>query len=65
MNLKSYSFIAAGLAVILFASCTKFYKCECTDYMGVKTTHTVTAKTKNDANKNCAEIQTLGNCQLK
>lgn len=65
MNRLLISFSFACFAILSLASCTKFYKCECTDYNSVKSIHTVKAKTTNEANKSCAAIQTLGNCTLK
>ena len=64
MKGKIYLLFAAAACATLFSSCTKFYACECTDYKGNKTQNTVTAKTKVEANKNCADLQTLGNCTL-
>jgi hypothetical protein len=65
MNRVLISSFLACFAMLSLASCTKFYKCECTDYNSTKSTHTVAAKSMNEANKNCAAIQTLGNCNLK
>lgn len=57
--------LAIGAIAISMSSCTKFYKCECTDFKGGVNVYTINAKTKIEANKNCAELQTLGNCVLK
>ena len=65
MNRVLISFLLACFAILSLASCTKFYSCECTDYNSTKSTHTVSAKSKNEANKSCSAIQTLGNCNLK
>jgi hypothetical protein len=64
MNRVLIPFFLACFAMLSFASCTKFYSCECVDYNSKKTNHTVAAKSRNEANKSCAAIQTLGNCNL-
>jgi hypothetical protein len=64
MKGKLYVLFVVAIFSIVSSSCTKFYACECTNYKGEITRYTVTAKAKQEANKNCAEKETLGNCRL-
>lgn len=65
MKHKFNLILAIAALAIAMSSCTKFYKCECTDFKGGVNVYTINAKSKIEANKNCAELQTLGNCVLK
>ncbi len=65
MKAKLTVFIALIASSIVMSSCTKYYNCECTAYTGVKTSHTVKAKTLVEANRNCDEKGNLGDCELK
>lgn len=63
--MKNILLIAFVLTITVFTSCRKSYVCECTDSHGVKTTDKVWATNVLDANKNCDELDIMGNCVLK
>jgi hypothetical protein len=65
MKSKLFVFVAFVLATTIMSSCTKYYTCECVNYQGTKTTHSISAKTEVAANKKCDEMGNLGDCALQ
>ncbi|OSZ78441.1 hypothetical protein CAP35_09370 [Chitinophagaceae bacterium IBVUCB1] len=65
MKAKLTVFIIIIACSLAFASCTKYYNCECVDYKGLRVSHTVEAKTKVEARNNCDKKGNLGDCEIK
>jgi hypothetical protein len=63
---KLVLFVTAGILVSsTFSSCKKAYNCECISNKGVKTTTTVVATNRSEAQNNCEEKGLQGHCNIQ